>query len=122
MGMFKNTQKVTKIVFEPLVTHNFCPLGQLLCDRLAKDGSKKLLPHYTNHFKITMIPGEYVCDYVDVEDWIKENINNENLIIEDCVTLLFDYVYDTYKPTYLKVETHVDDAMHGAVTVERESQ
>ena len=122
MGMFKNTQKITKIIFEPKTTHNFCPLGQLYCDELEKNGSPKMLPHYTNHFRITFIPGEFVCDYIDVEKWIVANINDKNLIIEDAVTVLYDYVNETYKPTYLKVETYVDDAMHGAVQVERESE
>ena len=121
MGMFKNTQKITKITFEPATTHNFCPLGQLFCDELAKDGSKPQLPHYTNHFRITFVPGEFICDYIDVEKWIKKEINDESLIIEDAVSNLYDYVMETYHPEYLLVETYVDDAMHGAVNVQRES-
>jgi len=122
MGMFKNTQGITKITFEPATTHNFCPLGQLFCDELAKDGSKPQLPHYTNHFRITFVPGELICDYIDVEKWIKKEINDESLIIEDAVSKLYDYVMETYHPAYLKVETYVDDAMHGAVAVEKESE
>lgn len=122
MGMFKNTQKITKIIFEPKnACHNLCPLGQLYCDELAQNGSKPLLPHYTNRFKITFIPAEYVCDYIDVEKWIAANINDETLIIEDAVSMLYDYLNDTYKPSYLKVESYVNDAMHGPVYVERES-
>lgn len=122
MGMFKNTQQISQIIFEPKTTHNFCPLGQIYCDELAKDGSKPLLPHYTNHFRITFSPDEIICDYIDVEKWIANKINNENLIIEDAVANLYDYIYNTYKPAYLKVETYVDDAMHGAVTVIKESK
>ena len=122
MGMFKNTQKITKIVFEPKTTHNFCPLGQLYCDELEKQGSPKMLPHYTNHFKVTFCPGELVCDYIDVEKWIARTINDKTLIIEDSVSMLFDYIMETYKPKYLLVETYVNDAMHGAVTVMRESE
>ena len=122
MGMFKNTQKITKIIFEPKTTHNFCPLGQLYCDELEKQGSPKMLPHYTNHFKITFCPGELVCDYIDVEKWIARTINDKTLIIEDTVSMLFDYIMETYKPKYLLVETYVNDAMHGAVTVMRESE
>lgn len=121
MGMFKNTQKISCIVFEPKATHNLCPLGQLYCDELSKNGSKPELPHYTNHFRITFVPGEFVCDYIDVEKWIREKINNETLVIEDAVSMLFDYMMETYKPTWLVVESHVDDAMHGTVTVTRDS-
>lgn len=122
MGMFENSQGITKIVFEPKTTHNFCPLGQLYCDELAEKGSPKMLPHYTNHFRITFIPRKLICDYIDVEKWIASNINDKNLIIEDAVSMVYDYVMNTYNPSYLKVETYVDDAMHGAVTVERESK
>lgn len=117
--MFKNTQGITKIIFEPKTTHNFCPLGQLYCDELEKQGQPRMLPHYTNHFRITFVPGEVVCDYIDVEKWIAKNINDKELIIEDAVSMLYDYVMETYKPEKLLVETYVDDAMHGAVQVER---
>ena len=119
---FRNKQKITRIVFEPKNTcHNLCPLGQLYCDELAKDGSKPSLAHYTNHFRITFEPDEFVCDYIDVEKWIKEHLNDEKLIIEDCVTMLYDYLFETYKPKYLMVESFVDDAIHGPVSVMRES-
>lgn len=123
MGMFKNTQKISSIVFRPRNTcHNLCPLGQLYCDELAKDGSKPMLPHYTNNFEITFVPKEYVCDYIDVEKWIKEKLNDETMIIEDAVSLLYDYLMDTYKPEYLKVVSTVTDAIHGPVVVTRESK
>lgn len=121
MGMFKNTQRITKIVFEPRnACHNLCPLGQLYCDELARNGAKPMLAHYTNKFRITFVPGELVCDYIDVEKWIKENLNDETMIIEDAVSKLFDYIHDTYSPNYLLVESYVDDAIHGPVTVIRE--
>jgi len=120
MGMFKNTQKISSITFRPKNScHNLCPLGQLYCDELAKDGSKPLLPHYTNQFTIDFVPGEFVCDYIDVEKWIDQNLNNETLIIEDCVAMLFDYINTTYKPKWLQVESFVDDALHGPVKVTR---
>lgn len=123
MGMFKNTQRITKIVFEPkLPCHCYCPLGELYCKKeAAGTGKKEMSPHYTNHFKITFLPKEYICDYCDVEDWIREHINDETLIIEDAVDMLFNYIYDTYQPSYLKVESYVPDAVHGPVTIEKET-
>ena len=122
MGMFKNTQKISQIVFMPKeACHNLCPLGQLYCDEMAKDGEAPQLAHYTNKFKITFNPADLVCDYIDVEKWIKKNLNDKKLIIEDAVTMLFDYIESTYQPAYLKVESYVDDAIHGPVSVIRES-
>jgi len=122
MGMFKNTQKISEIVFEPKeVCHNLCPLGQLWCDEQVKNGDRPRLAHYTNHFKIHMVPGDLICDYLDVEKWIRDNLNDSTIVIEDAVSKLFDYLDSTYKPKHLKVESYVDDAIHGPVTVVRES-
>lgn len=120
---FENKQKITSIVFQPKEpSHCLCPLGQILCDKLAKNGSKPILPHYTNHFTIEFIPGKVICDYLDVEDWIRENIDNETLTIEDAVSNLFDYLMKTYKPAHLKVTSNVSDALHGPAQVTKESK
>ena len=119
---FENKQNISKIVFRPKSpSHCLCPLGQLLCDKLAKQGGKPMLPHYTNNFIIEMIPGKVICDYLDVEEWIKENIDNETLTIEDSVSMLFDYLYEEYEPAHLKVTSEVYDALHGPATVTKES-
>lgn len=119
---FENKQKISEIIFKPReACHNLCPLGQLYCDELAKNGSKPRLPHYTNHFKITFVPDKVICDYLDVEKWIKENLNDETLTIEDAISKLFDYLEDEYKPAYLLVESFVNDALHGEVIVRKES-
>lgn len=119
---FKNTQKISKIVFSPKEpSHCLCPLGQLFCDKTAKKGKKALLPHYTNNFTIEFTPGEVICDYLDVEDWIRENIDNETLTIEDSVAMLYGYLETTYKPAHLKVTSDVYDALHGPATVTKET-
>lgn len=123
MAMFKNDQKISKIVFSPKEPcHNFCPLGQLYCNEIAQEGEKPKLAHYTNHFTITFYPNALICDYCDVEKWVRNNLNDRDLIIEDCVSMLFDYINDTYKPKYLLVESFVDDAVHGPVTISRETK
>lgn len=119
---FENKQGITEIVFQPKnACHNLCPLGQLLCDKLAQNGGKPMLPHYTNKFTITFNPGKVICDYLDVEDWIQENLNDETLTIEDAVSMLFDHLQKTYEPVHLLVESFVDDALHGSVVVRKES-
>lgn len=119
---FENKQGITEIIFRPKnACHNLCPLGQLYCDELAKKGDKPMLPHYTNKFTIHFYPGKDICDYLDVEKWIHENLNDETLTIEDAVSMLFNHVFDTYKPAHLVVESFVDDALHGEVLVRKES-
>ena len=120
---FENKQGITEIIFRPKnACHNLCPLGQLYCDELAKDGSKPMLPHYTNKFTIHFYPGKVICDYLDVEKWIHDNLNDETLTIEDAVSLLFNHVNETYEPAHLVVESFVDDALHGEVLVRKEKE
>ena len=120
---FENTQNISKIVFRPKApSHCLCPLRQLLCDKLAEKGKKPILPHYINNFTIEFTPGKVICDYLDVEEWIRENIDNETLTIEDSVSKLFDYVASTYEPAHLKVTSEVYDALHGPAIVTKESK
>ena len=94
----------------------------MYCDEKAKDGSKPLLPHYTNNFTIEFVPAEFIFDYLDVEKWIEDKLNNETLIIEDCVAMLFDYINETYQPEFLAVTSEVNDALHGPVVVTKTSE
>lgn len=120
---FENKQQISKIVFKPKEpSHCLCPLGQLFCDKRKEKGKKPILPHYTNHFTIEFIPGKVICDYLDVEEWIRENIDNETLTIEDSVAKLYDYLISEYEPAQLKVTSEVDDALHGAAVVTKESK
>lgn len=101
---FKNENNISKITMK-LTSKNYCPLGR---------------DWYTNQFTVEFIPGEYLCDYLDVIEYIKNSINEKNLIIEDSVSILFDYMRDEYKPSYLKVSSLVTDATHPEVLVEKE--
>ena len=118
MAMFVNTQKISYIKFRPRNgCHNICPLGQEYVNRNTPEGKVRVPAHYTNFFTSEMQCGELVPDYCDIEDWINDNLSNQTLIIEDCVDMLYNYVYDTYKPITLQVTSKVDDAVHGPVEV-----
>ena len=80
------------------------------------------MPHYTNNFTIEFVPAEFIFDYLDVEKWIEDKLNNETLIIEDCVAMLFDYINETYQPEFLAVTSEVNDALHGPVVVTKTSE
>ena len=101
--MFKNEQKITKIVMHG-VSHNFCPLGQA---------------NYTNRFTMEFYPDDLIADYLEVEEFIKSEINDKDLIIEDAISLLFNYLVETFEPKGLKVSSLVLDAKHPEVLVER---
>ena len=83
----------------------FCPLG--------KDW-------YTNHFLIEMNPAEFIPDYCDIDNFIKEKINGAHLIIEAAVDFLYAYIKNEYAPEYLKITSYVDDATHSTVNVVKE--
>lgn len=118
MGMFENTQQISYITFRPRNgCHNICPLGQEYVNRTTPEGKVPVPAHYTNFFTIQMKCNELVPDYCDIEEWINDNLSNQTLIIEDCVKMLFDYIWTTYKPEHLEVMSKVDDAVHGPVEV-----
>jgi len=83
----------------------FCPLGQ---------------DWYTNHFLIEITPAKYIPDYCDIDEFIKEHINGEHLIIENAVAVLYEYIKEQYSPEYCKITSYVDDATHSAVSVIKE--
>jgi len=97
----ENKQKISEIVMKGR-SHNFCPIGQT---------------HYTNNYEVVLFPNEVIPDYLDVQDFIEKEINDKELIIEDCVSMLFNHLSISYNPTYLKVSSNVTDAVHPEVTV-----
>lgn len=72
---------------------------------------------YTAKLLIEFIPGDNIPDYCEVDKWIAENINGHEMIIEEAVASIYDYIMDTYDPALLTVEADVEDAIHSAVTV-----
>ena len=102
MTAFKNTMHVNEIEMK-IVARSYCPLGQ--------DG-------YTNRFTVLFSPNEVIPDYIDVEKWVQKNITESSVLtIEDSVSLLYNYLNDTYKPMFLTITSEVDDAAHFPVKV-----
>lgn len=100
---FKNKQEINSITICPHATC-YCPLGN---------------DWYENEFTIRMVPDEWIPDYCDVDKFITENICGKNLIIEDAVTILYDYLETEYRPDGLVVTSSVDNAGHSPVVVSR---
>lgn len=101
--MVKNTYGIGNIIIRS-TAKCYCPLG--------KDW-------YTNNFEIEFTPGEYIPDYCESDKWIEENINGKSMIIEEAVDSLYNYLEEMYKPEYLYVTSHVEDAKHSAVIVSK---
>lgn len=85
----------------------FCPIG--------KDW-------YTNMFTIEMVPDNIIPDYVEVDEFVQKSINGKDLLIEQAVNTLYNFMKETYQPKSLKVSSSVGDAAHSYVFVTKEDQ
>lgn len=103
--MVENKYRINQITIKSKAKC-FCPLG--------KDW-------YTNQFEVYMEPSDFIPDYCELDDFIEQQINGKEFIIEEAVAVLYEYIAVKYKPVVLSVESAVDDAAHSAVTVTRNS-
>lgn len=86
-----NTQSIKKIVMKPLAFTK-CEIGQ---------------DWYRNDLTITFIPDKCYPDYMQVEDWIMQNIDGQIMNIEDVVKQVRDFLQQEYSPKELQVESKV---------------
>lgn len=101
-----NKQKITSITFKPKA-YCYCPLGD---------------DWYTNELEIYIGVGDLFPDYCDIEKYLNGEIRGKSLIIEDVIAKVYEYIETTYKPLYLSVSSHIQDAIsHSEVYVTKES-
>lgn len=100
MAKFENVQGISLICFEQNI-QCYCPLGN---------------DWYTNHVKVSFVPTNIIPDYCDIDEFTR-SLGGQELIIEDVVKRIYDYIVDNYKPNNLEVSSYVDDAKHMPVTV-----
>lgn len=101
----ENKQRISKIIIKPEAIC-FCPLGN---------------DWYTNEFEIEFIPNEFFPDYCDIEKFLNVQIRGKSLIIEDAVSMFYNYLEAEYKPLALKVAAYVNDVTsHSPVVVIKE--
>lgn len=97
--MIENKEKVKYIEMYPKA-RCFCPIGKAW---------------YTNRFKVSVFPRDCYFDYLDVENFIKEEIEGKSLTIEGACKKLYDYLKKDVED--IQVESHVNDAVHFPVKV-----
>ncbi len=102
MARFKNIYNVNKIFMKKRI-HNLCTIGQ---------------DWFTNNLEITMIPGETIPDYIEVDEMIQK-YDEKEFIIEEVINNIIEELKQ-YNPKYIKVVSNVNDAKHLEVSVEGE--
>lgn len=109
MARFENSMGISSIEIPNKKCHCFCTIGKKWC---------------TYQFAIAMEPDAVIPDYLEVEQYMEDNIEGQQMTIEVAVTTVADYIANEYKPKYLQVSVYCDDAKHFPVnvTVIKESQ
>lgn len=83
---------INKMNFEVPVTV-FCPLGP---------------NYYRANIKVEMELGNFIVDFLDLEEYFKKTLNGKELTTEDLVIEVFNTLNETYKPMHLLVSSHSD--------------
>lgn len=101
--IIENTQGITRIIYKTK-TKNYCPIG--------KDW-------YTSNIQVQIEPAKIIPDYIDLDEFVAERINQKELIIENVAKDLYCHIMSEYLPKSLIVTIHVDDASHSEVIVSK---
>lgn len=91
MNKIKNTQKINKITMKP-VAYTKCAIGQ---------------DWYKNELEIVFVPALYYPDYIEVNEWIMENIDGKELNIEDVNDHIYKFLTEEYHPQSLTIKNSI---------------
>ena len=89
--MIQNKEGITSIMMYP-TAYTLCAIGQ---------------DWYKSQLEIQMIPDKVYPDYMQVKDYISDNIDGKEMNIETVVDVIYKYLSETYAPSYLRVTNHV---------------
>ena len=90
MNKIKNIENVSLIIMRPSA-YTKCQIGQ---------------DWFYNDFEVSFMPGEYYPDYIEVNDFVQENIEGKELNIEQASRILYDFLPE-YQPFELSVTDHI---------------
>lgn len=91
MNKILNKENISKIVMFPVACVK-CHLGQ---------------DWYQCNFEVNFTPFEYYPDYMEVEEFIRTNIDGKELNIEEALKILYDFLKNNYLPKKLSIINHV---------------
>lgn len=105
MDKLINYEGVTKITMKP-TAYVKCAIGQ---------------DWFKNELEIIFVPEDCYPDYIQVKDWIMNNVDGKEMNIEQVVCAVYDMLAKCYNPSYLKVADKIADCnSHFDVIVEKE--
>lgn len=90
MKKLENKEKVTEITIRPKA-YTKCQIGQ---------------DWFMNDLEIIFYPGRYYPDYMEVDSFIDQNIEGQEMNIEHVARAVFDFMMQ-YDPAGLKVINHI---------------
>lgn len=102
MASFENKFNISEIRMRRRL-HNLCTIGQ---------------DWFTSNLEIVLVPNEIIPDYIEVDKSIQK-LEGKELVIEEIVNYILEDLKG-YKPSYIRVTSKVDDAMHLPVEVTAE--
>lgn len=90
MTKIENKENVSAIVMKP-TAYAKCKIGQ---------------DWYKCDFEATFIPGKCYPDYMEVNEFVMQEIDGKELNIEEAARLLYDHLQE-YQPVQLMVVNHI---------------
>lgn len=91
MTKIPNIENIKSIVMKPTVC-TLCAIGQ---------------DWFNSELTITFIPNKYYPDYMEVQAWIMENVDGQEMNIEHVVKSIYDFLAKEYEPKSITVENYV---------------
>lgn len=91
MTKIKNEQRIGRIAMYP-IAYTKCVIGG---------------DWYKNELEIEFVPADCYPDYMDVNDYIMQEIDGQELNIEDVVDKVYQYLQVNYEPQSLVVIDHI---------------
>lgn len=99
MASFPNSMGIDTIKMGGIAERCFCPIGQTWC---------------TYNISIEMTPGDIICDYLEVQEFLKTMPHKVTL--EECAANVCTHM-KTYEPVRVTVSVSCNDASHFPVVV-----
>lgn len=100
MTRLENNDKINNIHMYGIKKKFFCPIGQAEC---------------TYEIEIDMEPGDAICDYLEVDAFIKKMAYEQTL--ESACALICNHMAKGYRPYVVEVRVKCEDAKHMPVVV-----